>query len=378
MKVFGKSFFMNILLAGFVFFFLKSGYTYSDVARQTNGTITFVGTKALIGDGVDPSTMDYYEGERGPHLSVLIPYLRKHGSSVEVLAWEDETIDWQTKGKIILAPVWGYMQNLDKFLKWLDLMEKKGVNLVNHPTFLKWDANKIYLLDLPKRNISIPHTLIVNGESSLSFEEAQAQFYEKFHQTDIVIKGLMDAGADGYMHVKGKSLDKVREHFENLKKNNRGVLVQNFMPEVKKKGEFSFAFFGDRLSHFYIKVPKSDDERVQSWYGGKSFPLSIATVKEQLNFIKAGFRPDFELEENDVVAAYQQVHEIYNRLLLLLDDLSIPHPKYIRMDSVMVNKNLVIMELEGLDPYLEMQEAMEYDPSNNVVENYIKGVMGED
>ena len=40
----------------------------------------------------------------------------------------------------------------------------------------------------------------------------------------------------------------------------------------------------------------------------------------------------------------------------------------------MIDNQFVVMELEGIEPYLEMKEAMINDPSNNVVENYINSL----
>jgi hypothetical protein len=76
-------------------------------ANQKNNIITFVANSETRGDGLKPSTMDHFNGTQYPHLSLLIPYLKKHNQAVEVVDWEDETIDWLTKDKVILGPVWG-------------------------------------------------------------------------------------------------------------------------------------------------------------------------------------------------------------------------------------------------------------------------------
>jgi hypothetical protein len=288
--------------------------------------------------------------------------------------WEDKTIDWLTKDKVILGPVWGYTKNIDKFIAWLDQAENNHINLVNHPKFLKWNLTKTYLLDLRKKNIPIPNTLIIDSDSQLSFDEAKSIFHTNFQETDIILKGVIDSGSFGYMHA--NKLDEASDHFEKLKGKNRGAIIQNFIPEIQKKGELSFVFFDNEISHFFVKVPKSNDERTQPFYGGKSFHLNDENLKEQIRFIKSRFRPDLKLEEKDVKTAHNQAEAVYAQLLLLLDDLSIPHPKYLRVDGVMVGAKFVIMELEGIEPYLEMQEAMNNDKSNNVLQTYAENVLG--
>ncbi len=82
-----------------------------------------------------------------------------------------------------------------------------------------------------------------------------------------------------------------------------------------------------------------------------------------------------ELNESEVKNAYNQAEMVYAKVLLILDNLRIPHPNYLRVDGVMVDDKFVVMELEGVEPYLEMQEAMVNDPSNDVVKNYIKSIL---
>jgi len=42
----------------------------------------------------------------------------------------------------------------------------------------------------------------------------------------------------------------------------------------------------------------------------------------------------------------------------------------------MVDGKFIIMELEGIEPYLEMQEAMDKDKTNNVLQSYAENVLG--
>ncbi len=346
------------------------------VTKEKSNVITFVANSETKGDNLNPSTMDYFKGTQYPHLSLLVPYLKKHHQPIEIVDWEDETVNWLTKDKIILGPVWGYTKSIDKFIAWLDQAENKQINLVNHPKFLKWNLTKTYLLDLSKKNIATPNTLIIDSDSPLSFDEAKNIFYKNFQERNLILKGVVDSGSFGYMHVQPNKLDVASDHFEKLKERNHGAIIQNFIPEIQKKGELSFVFFDNEISHFFVKVPKSNEERTQPFYGGRSLHLNDENLENQIRIIKSNFRPDLELDGKDVKNAHSQAQAIYDQLLLLLDDLSIPHPKYLRIDGVMVDKEFVVMELEGIEPYLEMQEAMNNDKSNNVLQRYAENVLG--
>lgn len=352
-------------------------YVTMSKSKEPPKEIIFVANSETMGNGIDASTMDYFLGKQYPQLSLVISHLTQNAQKIKVVDWQDENIDWATDKKVILGTVWGYTKNINKFVSWLDLMEKKNIDMINHPKFLKWNVNKKYLLELSQKNIEIPDTLIFDAESISSFDEAKDQFYKKFGHSDIVIKGVIDAGGFGYMHVTPEKLAAAKNHFDDLKMHNQGAIVQGFTSQVYKKGEFSFVFFDDRISHFFLKVPKYNEDRVQQFYGGKSFHFKNSRISEQISYIKSTFRSDLELTEDDVKNSYSQAELVYAKLLNLLNDLNIPHPKYLRIDGVAIKSKFVVMEIEGIEPYLDINEAMNNDPSNNILVNYVKSMVGE-
>ena len=163
-----------IRLLRVVFIVIKRAIYYR--ANYKFRLISFVANSETMGNRSDSSTMDYFQGVQYPQLSLIIPYLKKLNQKVEVLDWQDENIDWSTKNKIIFGPVWGYTKNIDKFMSWLDMIEKNNTKTINHPRFLKWNVKKNYLLDLRDNKIEIPNTLIIDSESMSSFEEARDLF----------------------------------------------------------------------------------------------------------------------------------------------------------------------------------------------------------
>lgn len=49
-------------------------------------------------------------------------------------------------------------------------------------------------------------------------------------------------------------------------------------------------------------------------------------------------------------------------------------PLYARIDGVMVDGTFRVMEIEGVEPYMEMQEAMQTDPAKNVIGKYVQAI----
>lgn len=337
--------------------------------------ITFVASPEASGDYLTPSTMDYFKGTQYPQLSLIIEYLEKEKQKFEIVDWKNRNVHWSAKSKVILGPIWGYTELPVEFDNWLTLIEKNSINMVNSAEFLRWNINKKYLNDLAKYQIEVPNTLIIESNSHLSFEQAWQLFKEKYGSSDIVLKGAIDSGGFGYLHIKSNENNMGSAHFENLKKNYGGVVMQNFIPQIYKKGEFSFVFFDEKISHYFLKVPKLNEERVQVLYGGKSFHFKKENISEQIENIKLNFRSDLELTEQDVINAYKKAEMTYTHLQKLLKELGISNPNYLRIDGVMIDSSFIVMELEGIEPYLEIQEAMDNDPSNTILENYIKALL---
>lgn len=345
---------------------------------KSNELITFIANSETMGDGINPSTMDYFQQTQYPQLSLIIQALKKLNKTVEVIDWQAPNIDWSKKNKLILGPVWGYTRDIPKFIDWLDMLDRNQIEIVNSAKFLKWNIKKNYLLDLKNNHINIPDTLIIEPDSKITLEEAIALFQTNYgYSSDLIIKGNIDAGAFGYLRLQKTTSDNALNHFDVLLKENKGVVIQNFIPQIYQKGELAFVFLKGKISHFFLKVPKYNEERVQPFYGGRSFHMSEYTISNCLEYIKSDFRFDLQLTESEIKNALVESHEIYSKLLMTLDKLNISHPVYLRMDGVVVNSNFIVMELEGIEPYLEMQEALKNASTDKIIDSYVNTLILE-
>jgi len=101
---------------------------------------------------------------------------------------------------------------------------------------------------------------------------------------------------------------------------NPGAMVQQFIPGIRTRGEWSLSFFAGRFSHAVIKTPKAGDFRVQAEHGGSERRVPP---------------PDF------VLAAAK-------RALAALAEV----PLYARVDGVENDGQFLLMELELIEPTL--------------------------
>lgn len=343
-----------------------------------NPTITFVASQEPSGDGKTPGTLDYFMGSQYPWLSLVTPELLRRNYTVEVLSWEDPTINWQRRPFLFIGPVWGYSKKQVQFDEWLARMRDLRIPLINSMKFITWNFMKTYLVELQENNISVVPSLAISEDSPFSFSEILDQTQSLWGTTDIILKGLVGAGGFDYHHYKIGQESKAQEHLEAIMANNRGAIIQPFWREISEKGELSFVFEGNALSHSYLKVCAPKSELVQVFYGGKSFHLSKEDLSYQSKvfFDKLRlFRPDIKITENDLTTAHVKVYELWYDLKKFFEIKNIVAPPIVRLDCVIKEENLYLMEIEGLDPYLELGEAAQHDSQKNIIKWYANEII---
>ena len=73
--------------------------------------------------------------------------------SVEGVAWDNRTADWDQYKAVVLRTTWDYHRRLPEFLSWLDNLENKKIPVWNPPAVIRSNVNKRYLLDFQKAGI---------------------------------------------------------------------------------------------------------------------------------------------------------------------------------------------------------------------------------
>lgn len=229
--------------------------------------------------------------------------------------WDSADSRWEQFAAVVIRSCWDYHTRLAEFTRWLDRLERAGVPVSNPPALLRWNADKVYLRDLAARGIPIVPTRWVSQGETLSLTEVlRAEGWR-----DVVVKPAVSAAAFHTWRVSAPEAEASAERFQALVA-ERDVLVQAFVPEIERGGEWSFCFFGGRYSHAVVKRPRPGEFRVQEAHGG------TAELAEP--------GPGLLAQAEAVVAA-------------------LPAPAvYARVDACQVNGRLQLMELEALEPSL--------------------------
>jgi glutathione synthase/RimK-type ligase-like ATP-grasp enzyme len=247
---------------------------------------------------------------------LLLAPLAQRGVRAEPVSWDDPAARWESFDALVIRSAWNYHTALGEFMAWIDRVESLGVPLWNPATILRWNATKTYLRDLEARGVDVVPTRWVGAGSSATLGDALRDAGWR----EAVIKPAVSASAYETWRVSANEVTPDAESRFRRLTTLGTVMVQPFLPELARDGEWSVMFIGGQYSHAVLKRPRAGDFRVQHEHGG------TAELRE----------PAARL----VDAAAAIVGGVDGPVL------------YARVDSVEIDGRFVLVELELLEPSL--------------------------
>jgi glutathione synthase/RimK-type ligase-like ATP-grasp enzyme len=201
---------------------------------------------------------DLYEDDR-----LLMPALADRGIASAPTVWSDASIDWTSFDALIMRSPWDYFERVGEFRAWLDARIAEGVLLCNPREILEWNFDKRYLQDLARAGVAVVPTLCIETSDRADIAAlARARGWD-----DIVIKPTIAGGGYRILRSRVEELDRHAAEIATTLE-DRGLLVQPFLPEIQSGGELSLLFFDGVFSHAVCKRPRTGDYRVQFQFGG--------------------------------------------------------------------------------------------------------------
>ena len=246
---------------------------------------------------------------------------------MEALGWEIETVPWRTPGKdwnqfdaVYIGTPWDYPEDPGRFLSVLESIDRSSAILVNDLQLVRWSMAKTYLRDLEAKGAAIVPSLWYQGLAPGDLAQAFDQ-----HGTDqIIIKPVVSTNATHTFLLTRERAIELEDELAALFR-VRPFVVQPFIENIQREGEFSLFYFNCEFSHATLKTPKAKDFRVQEEYGAK-----VLSVSPEPALLETG-----------------------DRVMRLVD----PVPAYARADFVRgPDGRFLVMELEMIEPsmYLRM------------------------
>lgn len=249
----------------------------------------------------------------------LIPALEQLGVGAEPVIWSRER-EWERFDAIVIRSCWDYHRRSGEFLGWLDRLASHRIPTWNAPDMVWWNADKRYLFDLARHGVpTVPTIVIETGTPDDVIAACAAQDWTRF-----VVKPTVSAsGYETYSLV--SPIDAESTAMLSRATAVGDVLVQPFVEEIERDGEYSFIFIDGEFSHATIKRAAAGEFRVQTEFGG-----SVTAI------------------EPPPALAEQASHAL---------DVLPDTPLYARVDGVARNASFLLTELELIEPNLFLESA---------------------
>jgi hypothetical protein len=231
--------------------------------------------------------------------------LERLGQRVDTVLWTDPAVRWDDYALIVLRSTWDYFLRPREFRDWVLSRQR----LWNPQATVMWNLDKRYLIELEGRGVpTIPSRLIERGPLLLEWPEA-------------VLKPTISGGAHRTFRIGAGALSpaEAERALEEILEDSAAI-VQPFVPEVARDGEWSLIFFEGIFSHAVRKLPAAGDFRTQEKHGAQTH----AAVPPA---------PVLEAAANALRSAGQET-------------------LYARVDGVQAGGRFLLMELELIEPSL--------------------------
>jgi hypothetical protein len=172
-----------------------------------------------------------------PHLAAhdapLLHALASFNIITHTVAWDNPSVDWTLFDGIILRSTWNYPQHYSAFLSWLTHVESIQANIFNHPSVLRWNSHKSYLLELAAKGIPIIPTRIIAKNTPINAHDG-------------IQKPAIGNRSQG-----------LTRHAPAHISHNHDMLLQPYMREVDTDGEYQYIFIGNTHTHTMHKTAKT-------------------------------------------------------------------------------------------------------------------------
>lgn len=266
-----------------------------------------------------------------PDDQIAVNDLRKNGYHISPVVWGGPISKLKNFQLIIVRSPWDYMdndENKSKFMDWIKRLEQSGILVVNPSHFMQWLLDKHYLRDLDEQGVHTIPTHYLEPHSRLDLKHTLAE------KGGFILKPCISAAGIGLMHI--QSMDDALHYQEeiDIRLKHTAYMLQDFIPEIKNKGEWSLVFLGGRYSHAVHKKPGENSIFVHAERGG-SLSFSESPPKAVIEFAHHTYQK--------ILPAFLQTTSMTLDPQLIL---------YLRLDIIETEKGPLLIECEGVEPEL--------------------------
>ncbi|PON14238.1 hypothetical protein C2W62_30155 [Candidatus Entotheonella serta] len=243
--------------------------------------------------------------------------LMARGHTVHSTPWNGVQDTFYDADIVVIRACWDYSQSPHEFAEWIGSLEHASVRLHNPPDVIRWNMEKRYLLDLQAQGIHLPETVIIKVAQN---EDVLTEI-ERHGWNEAVAKPLVGQGGLGVMRLHPQHFDS----WPQLSSGHQQIVLQEFRPEISTRDETLLVFFAGCFSHAIRRIVAPDEWRSNTRYGARKVKCSVSS---------------------EIVRQAQEVLSVLTHT-----------PLYARVDGLIDDNTLTVMELELIEPDLGFAEV---------------------
>ena len=240
---------------------------------------------------------------------------------VDIVSWQDNSVDYSEYDAVIIRSLWGYQDYIEEFMNYLEKLQKEKVKVFNDVEILKDNLNKYEQFKILDK-YEIPHI------ETFFFEKDEI---DKISETaksykDLVVKPIISGSGNNTFIISNTikknniNVDDINDKFKDVLNDvNNYLMVQPFVKEIDN-GEISIVLIDNKISHMVVRNTSVFNDK------GSILVLGLESMDDRMKFI---------------VNSCSKIKEYANAL-------------YMRVDLVKINDDYKVMELELVEPQLFM------------------------
>ncbi|MDC3105391.1 hypothetical protein OA521_03550 [bacterium] len=211
----------------------------------------------------NPKKIDWYIQQVLTEDKLLKKELELLGLNVIIKDWKSKKFDWTKAEYAIFRSTWDYFDNFKLFSDWLE-KNKYEIKFINSLEIIKWNLDKVYLLELQEKGINIAPTILIKKNQPTTLKK----LFEDTGWQEAVFKPTVSGAARHTYRINRNSYNDFEKIFKGLIC-NEDFLFQEFIKNIISNGELSLIVIGGKYTHAVKKTAKKGDFRVQDDHGGK-------------------------------------------------------------------------------------------------------------
>lgn len=258
--------------------------------------------------------------------------LNNYDVNVEIVSWSNKKINWKKYNVVFIRSIWDYHLNFKEFKKWINYLKENNINTVNSINII---SNNIYKDEQYKNK---KYNMFFQKRTFIYFKKDYNSFYQEvlksidlYSEGELVLKPIVGASSyNVYKYNKENNniylLKRIVKKIYKSCKNNQipGLIIEPFNKGIYD-GEFCLVYLNGQIL-----------------YCAKKFPSRFQERKET-----------------------KIINEIPSVLIDAFNKIKLFSKRYGRIDFIIENERVVLMEVEETDPDLylrllnkEMQEQI--------------------